>query len=336
MLLPIAAFYLKLGRFAPARMLIDRGVPVALGTDINPGGGFSPSMPFAMTLACFAMGMTLEEALVAATLNAAWSLDRADTVGSLEPGKLMDAVVIDGDLADLVACRAIADPMVIKRGKVIVRYNELRRSVTAAHDMALADLLDAFASNEPVPGGGSAAALAGAVGVSLLMMVAGLPKTRTGAPEEAADLAEASARLRPLRDTLASLVEQRQRRVRGGPRGDAAAEGDRCRQSGRAARPSRRRCAGRPRCRWRRCALPAGAARRGHRRQQRQPQRRNRHRDGGVELLLAGLRGAALNVDVNLKSMLGCRVRERVTAERDQLDGRRRRRGYRLRRRLRR
>ena len=63
-LLPIAAFYLKLGRFAPARMLIDRGVPVALATDVNPGGGFSPSMPFAMTLACFGMHMTLEESLV--------------------------------------------------------------------------------------------------------------------------------------------------------------------------------------------------------------------------------------------------------------------------------
>ena len=45
-LLPTAAFYLKLGRFAPARMLIDCGVPVALATDVNPGGGFSPSMPF--------------------------------------------------------------------------------------------------------------------------------------------------------------------------------------------------------------------------------------------------------------------------------------------------
>jgi imidazolonepropionase len=62
-LLPAAAFYLKLGRFAPARMLIERGVPVALASDVNPGGGFSPSMPFVMTLACFGMGLTLEEAL---------------------------------------------------------------------------------------------------------------------------------------------------------------------------------------------------------------------------------------------------------------------------------
>jgi imidazolonepropionase len=119
-LLPIAALYLKLGRFAPARMLMARGVPVALATDVNPGGGFSPSMPFAMTLGCFGMGMTLEESLIAATLNAAWSLDRAHAVGSLEPGKLMDAVVVKGTLTELLRVGAPAIRMVIKRGKVVV------------------------------------------------------------------------------------------------------------------------------------------------------------------------------------------------------------------------
>jgi len=118
-LLPVAAFYLKLGRFAPARMLIDHGVPVALATDVNPGGGFSPSMPFAMSLACFSMNMTLEEALVGATVNAAWSLDRAHRVGSLEPRKLMDAVVIDGELTDLLRVGARTIRNVIKRGKVV-------------------------------------------------------------------------------------------------------------------------------------------------------------------------------------------------------------------------
>jgi formiminotetrahydrofolate cyclodeaminase len=75
-------------------------------------------------------------------------------------------------------------------------------------EMALADLIDAFSSTDAVPGGGSAAALAGAVGVSLLLMVAGLPKTKTGAPEETADLAEASSRLHPLRDALVDLVDR--------------------------------------------------------------------------------------------------------------------------------
>ena len=118
-LLPAAAFYLKLGRYAPARMLIDRGVAVALATDINPGAGLSSSMPFAMTLACFAMQMTLEEALVAATLNAAWSLNRADDAGSLEPGKLMDAVVLNGSLTELIRVNARAIRVVVKRGKVV-------------------------------------------------------------------------------------------------------------------------------------------------------------------------------------------------------------------------
>jgi imidazolonepropionase len=120
-LLPITALCLRLGRYAPARMLIDRGVAVALGTDLNPGGGVSPSMPFALSLACFAMGMTLEEALIGATLNAAWSVDRSDTVGSLEPGKLMDAVVVRGDPANLVRVGAPSIMTVIKRGKVIFR-----------------------------------------------------------------------------------------------------------------------------------------------------------------------------------------------------------------------
>jgi imidazolonepropionase len=118
-LLPAAAFYLKLGRFAPARMLIEQQVAVALATDINPGGGFSTSMPFVMTLACFGMGMTLEEALVGATLNAAASLDLADRVGSLEVGKQMDAVVVDGMLSDLIRVGPQVIGQVVKRGRVV-------------------------------------------------------------------------------------------------------------------------------------------------------------------------------------------------------------------------
>ena len=124
-LLPVAAFYLKLGRFAPARALIDAGVPVALATDINPGGGFSPSMPFAMTLGCFAMGLTFEEALSAATINSAYSLDRDASIGSLEPGKLMDAVLIAGDAIDLVRVGTPSIAGVIKRGKLVVRTSIL-------------------------------------------------------------------------------------------------------------------------------------------------------------------------------------------------------------------
>jgi imidazolonepropionase len=117
MLLPAAAFFLKLGRYAPARMLIDHGVGVALATDLNPGGGFTTSMPFVMSLACFGMNLTLEEALVGATINAAASIDRADRVGSLEPGKQLDAVVIDGTLPDLLRVCSPVIAHVIKRGR---------------------------------------------------------------------------------------------------------------------------------------------------------------------------------------------------------------------------
>ncbi len=120
-LLPAAAFYLKLGRFAPARMLIERGVAVALATDLNPGGGFTPSMPFVMTLACFAMGMTLDEALVGATLNAAYAIGREADAGSLEPGKLMDAVIVDGEAVNLIRVGAPAIIAVVKRGRVVAR-----------------------------------------------------------------------------------------------------------------------------------------------------------------------------------------------------------------------
>jgi len=125
-LLPAAAFYLRLGRYAPARALVQAGVPVALATDGNPGGGLSPSMPFAMTLACFAMGLSLEEALTAATLNAAYSLAADAETGSLEMGKRADLVVLrSARLLDLVRVGIPAVRTVVKDGRVVVRDGAL-------------------------------------------------------------------------------------------------------------------------------------------------------------------------------------------------------------------
>jgi imidazolonepropionase len=118
-LLPAAAFFLKLGRFAPARDMIAAGVPVALATDVNPGGGLSPSLPFAMTLACFAMGLTFEEALAAATINAAFSLDRHERVGSLEAGKQFDAVLVEGPAVNLLRINAAPIAAVFKKGRQV-------------------------------------------------------------------------------------------------------------------------------------------------------------------------------------------------------------------------
>jgi imidazolonepropionase len=121
-LLPSAAFYLRLGRYAPARALVQAGVPIALATDGNPGGGLSPSMPFAMAVACFAMGLSLEEALTAATLNGAYSLGVEAEVGSLEPGKRADLVVLRSSrMLDLVRMGIPAVRTVVKDGRLVVR-----------------------------------------------------------------------------------------------------------------------------------------------------------------------------------------------------------------------
>ncbi len=125
-LLPAAAFYLRLGRFAPARALIEAGVPVALASDVNPGGGLSPSLPFAMAVGCFGMGMALEEALAAVTLNAACSLDLQRDLGSLEPGKRADLVLLRSDrVLDLVRVGVGAIRAVVKGGRVVVQDGRL-------------------------------------------------------------------------------------------------------------------------------------------------------------------------------------------------------------------
>jgi imidazolonepropionase len=96
-LLPGSNFHLGLSRYAPARRLIDAGAAVALGTDFNPGTSPTLNMQFILSLACGQMHLRPAEAITAATLNAAWSLGRADRLGSLEPGKQADLIVMDVD-----------------------------------------------------------------------------------------------------------------------------------------------------------------------------------------------------------------------------------------------
>jgi imidazolonepropionase len=93
-LLPGTAFTLN-AEYAPAREMIDLGLPVALGTDFNPGTCLIHSMLFIIALAVLKMHVTIEEALTAATLNAAAALRRAEVIGSLEPNKRADLVVLD-------------------------------------------------------------------------------------------------------------------------------------------------------------------------------------------------------------------------------------------------
>jgi imidazolonepropionase len=93
-LLPGVSFHLMTGHYAPARKMIEAGVPIALATDFNPGSCPTLSMQMIVALACRYMKLTPAEALNAATINAAYALDRGHSVGSLEVGKQADLVVL--------------------------------------------------------------------------------------------------------------------------------------------------------------------------------------------------------------------------------------------------
>ncbi len=89
-LLPATLFSLRSKSYADAKQMQERGLPIAIATDYNPGSCNCDSPPFTITLACLQMGMSPAAALNAATLNAAYAIDRGDRVGSLEPGKQAD------------------------------------------------------------------------------------------------------------------------------------------------------------------------------------------------------------------------------------------------------
>jgi len=99
-LLPCASF--RSGRYAPARLLIENGVAVALGTNFNPFHTPSLNMQTAVSLACLQLEMTPAEAMTAATINSAHALKSAARAGSLEIGKLADVLILNtGDYRDV-------------------------------------------------------------------------------------------------------------------------------------------------------------------------------------------------------------------------------------------
>ena len=93
-LLPGTAFSLK-ENYAPARKIIDYGIPVAIATDCNPGSSYTESMPAIITLSIMQMNMTPEEALTAATINAAYALGKANSIGSIDVGKQADFIILN-------------------------------------------------------------------------------------------------------------------------------------------------------------------------------------------------------------------------------------------------
>jgi len=93
-LLPGTAYTLRLP-YPPARKMIEKGLTVALATDCNPGSCFTENMSTVLSLACANMHMSIEESIVAATLNGAHALRMSNSVGSIEVGKLADLVIYD-------------------------------------------------------------------------------------------------------------------------------------------------------------------------------------------------------------------------------------------------
>jgi imidazolonepropionase len=122
-LLPGSVFALGRTKYPPARAMVELGLAVVLATDFNPGSSPIASMPFVMSLACLQMGLSPAEALTAGTINAAWSLDMGNRVGSLETGKQADFLIHEGEdyreLAYFIA--APARPRVFVSGREVAR-----------------------------------------------------------------------------------------------------------------------------------------------------------------------------------------------------------------------
>ncbi|MCK4339365.1 MAG: imidazolonepropionase, partial [Candidatus Cloacimonetes bacterium] len=94
-LLPGTTFSLGLKKYAPARKMIEAGLPIALATDFNPGSCHCDSMQTLISIACIEMRLLPSEAIVASTINAAYSLELGDKIGSIEVGKQADILIMD-------------------------------------------------------------------------------------------------------------------------------------------------------------------------------------------------------------------------------------------------
>lgn len=186
-------------------------------------------------------------------------------------------------------------------------------------DQTVTDLLAAFRSTEPTPGGGSAAALTAAIGASLLAMVAGLPKSRAATAEDAARLAAAGARCTAIAMELAALVDRDSESydlVMAAYRQPKGSDEEKAARSA-AIQAGLRAAIGAPLDVMRACAAAAEQgvviAAMGN------PSAAS-DTAVGFELLGAGLRGARLNVDINLGSVKDAGYAERIRAEAEEFE----------------
>jgi imidazolonepropionase len=121
-LLPVTTWFLMKDHHAPARAFIDAGVPVAIGTDFNPGTSPTPNLTLAMSFACVNLGMSPDEVLAAVTINAARALALEEEIGSLEPGRSADLVIWRVPTATRIPYHPGADLVrtVVKKGRVVL------------------------------------------------------------------------------------------------------------------------------------------------------------------------------------------------------------------------
>jgi imidazolonepropionase len=126
-LLPGVSFFLKLGRYAPAQKILAADGIVALGSDFNPGSSMISSQLFIFQLAVFQMGLTIEQALNAVTINAAYAIDRHEQVGSLSVGKKLDLLLLDIPDYRYLAYHPGIQPVhtVLKSGKLAVQNRQI-------------------------------------------------------------------------------------------------------------------------------------------------------------------------------------------------------------------
>ena len=123
-LLPGTPFCLMLDNYAPARKMIDLGIPIALATDLNPNC-WTASMQMIITLACYNMRLSPAEALTASTINSACAIQRQEEIGSIEVGKKADLIIFDVPNHQFLPYQFGVNLVskVIKNGRVVIDKN---------------------------------------------------------------------------------------------------------------------------------------------------------------------------------------------------------------------
>ena len=216
-LLPATSFYLG-ATFAPAKKMIEAGVPVAIATDFNPGSTPNLSLQLAMNIACYRYRMTPEETLTAATLNAAAAI--AARTGSAPSKPASRPTCCSGMRTTSTTSSTATAPTWSRRSSRPARLSsktslpssgwKIRkgRIPMKLTEMKVNDFIDLLASDAPAPGGGSASALAGAMGVGLSKMVAALTTGKAKYAEHEDTVQEILSKAGSLTEKLTAAIDR--------------------------------------------------------------------------------------------------------------------------------